>query len=75
MVYPPLYADAFLNIYYFLMSVYGWYNWVQKKDGSHYTYPISWCSRKELVIGLSFFIFLKRTLLFMQMLHLTFIIS
>ena len=22
-----------LNLYYFLMSVYGWYNWVQKKDG------------------------------------------
>ena len=33
MIDPPLYADAFLNIYYFGMSVYGWYNWVQKKDG------------------------------------------
>ncbi|MBL7728571.1 MAG: nicotinamide mononucleotide transporter, partial [Dinghuibacter sp.] len=47
-VSPPLYADASLNIYYFLMSVYGWYNWVQKKDAGHFTYPISWCSRKEL---------------------------
>ena len=27
---PPLYADATLNIYYFLMSVYGWYNWSRK---------------------------------------------
>jgi nicotinamide mononucleotide transporter len=54
---PPLYADGALNIYYFAMSVYGWYNWVQKKDDAHYTYPISWCSRKELGVGIGFFIF------------------
>lgn len=53
---PPLYADSLLNIYYFIMSVYGWYNWVQKKDGSHYDYPISWCNKKELRFGLLFFI-------------------
>ncbi len=57
LVHPPLYADAILNIYYFIMSVYGWYNWVQKKDASHYTYPISWCSKKELFIGIGFFLF------------------
>lgn len=57
MVDPPLYADASLNIYYFAMSVYGWYNWVQKKDDAHYTYPISWCSRKELGVGIGLFIF------------------
>lgn len=57
MIDPPLYADASLNIYYFAMSVYGWYNWVQKKDDAHYTYPISWCSRKELGVGVGFFIF------------------
>lgn len=56
MIHPPLYADASLNIYYFLMSVYGWYNWVQKKDPEHYTYPISWCSKKELSIGITFFL-------------------
>jgi nicotinamide mononucleotide transporter len=55
MANPPLYADAWLNIYYFIMSVYGWYNWVQQKDGG-LTYPISWCSKKELGIGLGFFI-------------------
>ena len=54
---PPLYADATLNIYYFIMSVYGWYNWVQKKDAEHYTYPISWCSKKELTTGISIFLF------------------
>ena len=56
MAHPPLYADSILNIYYFIMSVYGWYNWVQKKDESHLTYPISWCSKKELLIGIGFFL-------------------
>ena len=56
MAHPPLYADSILNIYYFIMSVYGWYNWVQKKDESHLTYPISWCSKKELFIGIGFFL-------------------
>ncbi len=55
MVTPPLYADASLNIYYFIMSVYGWYNWVQKKQSNEYTYPISWCSKKELLYGFAFF--------------------
>lgn len=54
---PPLYADGSLNIYYFLMSVYGWYNWVQKKDAEHLAYPVSWCNKKELWIGIGFFIF------------------
>lgn len=53
---PPLYADGFLNIYYFLMSIYGWYNWIQKKDADHYAYPIRWCNRKELTTGLTIFV-------------------
>ena len=53
--HPPLYADGTLNIYYFVMSLYGWYNWVQKKDAEHLTYPISWCSKRELSIGLLVF--------------------
>ncbi len=53
---PPLYADAILNIYYFVMSVYGWYNWVQKKDESHLTYPINWCNRQQLWGGIIFFL-------------------
>ena len=35
MISPPLYADASLNIYYFLMSVYGWYNCLKNNDESH----------------------------------------
>ena len=55
--HPPLYADGTLNIYYFIMSIYGWYNWVQKKDTVHFTYPISWCNKKELFYGIGIFLF------------------
>ncbi|MBK8698746.1 MAG: nicotinamide mononucleotide transporter [Saprospiraceae bacterium] len=51
---PPLYADACLNIYYFLMSVYGWYNWT-RRDASDLMYPISWCNRNELFSGIYWF--------------------
>lgn len=53
-----LYADAGLNIYYFIMSVYGWYNWVQKNDQQQYEYPISWCNRKERLVACALFIVL-----------------
>lgn len=56
MANPPLYADGALNIYYFLMSIYGWYFWLQKKEAMD-AYPISWCNRKELIIGLFLFFF------------------
>ncbi len=29
-----LYADAGINFFYFLMSVYGWYNWTRSSDES-----------------------------------------
>ncbi|HEX6914555.1 MAG TPA: nicotinamide riboside transporter PnuC [Chitinophagaceae bacterium] len=54
--HPPLYADASLNLYYFAMSVYGWYNWVQKKDATHHVFPISWCNAKELRTGILMFL-------------------
>ncbi len=53
---PPLHADATLNLFYFAMSVYGWYNWAKKKDVNHFVYPISWCTKKELVNGILFFL-------------------
>jgi nicotinamide mononucleotide transporter len=52
---PPLYADATLNIYFFVMSVLGWYFWLQKKDATE-TFPISWCTKKELSIGIAIFV-------------------
>lgn len=47
---PPLYADALLNLYFFLMSLYGWMLWVRKKNDI-YQYPISYCTRSEWVWG------------------------
>jgi nicotinamide mononucleotide transporter len=70
LIHPPLYADASLNIYYFVMSVYGWYNWMQKKDGSHYSYPISWCTKKELMFGIGFFLFFW-TIVYVVLIKLT----
>ena len=52
---PPLYADAILNIYYFVMSLYGWYNWSLKKDES-VVYPISYCNKIELINGFLLFL-------------------
>jgi nicotinamide mononucleotide transporter len=68
--HPPLYADGTLNIYYFFMSVYGWYNWVQKKDTVHFMYPIRWCTKKELTIGFSLFL-VAWGLIFIALLRLT----
>lgn len=55
-VHPPLYADGGLNLYYFLMSVYGWYQWTQKRTDDQLSYPISWCTRRELQIGIALFL-------------------
>ena len=52
---PPLYADGMLNVYYFVMSIYGWYNWALKSE-SQYIYPISWCNKKELNFGVILFL-------------------
>jgi nicotinamide mononucleotide transporter len=35
-----LYADMGINFFYFVMSVYGWYNWTRKVDPVHFI-PIS----------------------------------
>ncbi len=50
-----LYADSVLNIFYVVMSIYGWYHWVLKK-GDAYKYPISWCSKFEYITGTIFFV-------------------
>jgi nicotinamide mononucleotide transporter len=45
-----LYAEATLNVYYFIMSVYGWYHWAKKGDDKPET-PIGWASRREWIIS------------------------
>jgi nicotinamide mononucleotide transporter len=43
-----LYAECLLNAYYVVMSIYGWWYWIRKKDRP--AVRISWCSRREWTI-------------------------
>ncbi len=63
-----LLGDMIVNMYYFSMSIYGWYIWTRKIDNSNVT-PISFTSKKEFSIA--FFIFLA-TLLFIFLIYTIF---
>ena len=49
-----LIGDMLINIYYFIMSVYGWYIWTRKVDAEHVT-PITHATRKEHKISIIIF--------------------
>ncbi len=49
---PPLYADGVLNIYYFFMSLLGWYNWSKVDQTQEVVYKITWCTKSELFYGI-----------------------
>lgn len=51
-----LYGDMGINAYYFIMSVYGWYNWTRKDNESHVVH-ISKSSFKENVYSFLIFLF------------------
>ena len=56
-IHVRLYANAAINAFFFVMSVYGWYNWT-RKDSSDHTIRITRCSNKELGWNiLAFFLF------------------
>ncbi|MBW8686087.1 nicotinamide riboside transporter PnuC [Chitinophaga rhizophila] len=62
-----LYAEATLNVYYFIMSVYGWYHWAKKGAGQPGT-PITKANRADWLItflitaiGWALFSYLLRT--------------
>jgi nicotinamide mononucleotide transporter len=46
-----LYADSLLNVYYVVMSVYGWYHWIKKRNQPEV--PIAYCNKKEWFITLT----------------------
>lgn len=50
-----LYAEIALNMYYLIMSIYGWWYW--RMNTSAHEQPISYCDRKEWGIVLSICIF------------------
>jgi nicotinamide mononucleotide transporter len=45
-----VYANAAINGFFFLMSVYGWYNWT-RRDSNDKTLRISQCSKQELLLN------------------------
>jgi nicotinamide mononucleotide transporter len=48
-----LYADMGINIFYFIMSIYGWYNWGRKDENKKHI-PITYCSVKQHIFNLLF---------------------
>ncbi|QTD38891.1 nicotinamide mononucleotide transporter [Polaribacter batillariae] len=63
-----LLGDMMINVYYFIMSVYGWYVWTRKVDDTHVT-PISWTTAKEKKTAIAIFF---ATLLFVFIVYKTF---
>lgn len=61
-----LYPDAALNLYYLVMSIYGWYFWTKKPSSKASSgnnappeeTPITWCTKKELITAAVIFIVL-----------------
>jgi len=63
-----LLGDMMINAYYFIMSIYGWYIWTRKSNGSVVS-PISETTKKEQII--SVFIFIA-TLFFVYAVYVAF---
>ena len=45
-----LYAESALNVYYVVMSIYGWVYWLKRRGQP--PVKISWCNRREWVVTL-----------------------
>ncbi|MEI6887891.1 MAG: nicotinamide riboside transporter PnuC [Bacteroidota bacterium] len=52
-----IYANAGINVFYFIMNIYGWYNWLRKTGGDKHI-MITSCSRKEMKLYTGLIIFL-----------------
>ena len=50
-----LYAESFLNVYYLVMSIYGWWYWIRKKDEPPVqitsSSPADWKITSAIVVG------------------------
>ena len=49
------FGDMMMNIYYSVMSIYGWWNWSRKKENKPMV-PISRTNTKEKLVGVLFFV-------------------
>lgn len=50
-----LFGEATVNLYYSIMSVYGWWIWMKKDNFSQQTLSISYSTKEEWIIQLVFF--------------------
>ena len=63
-----LLGDSMINVYYFIMSIYGWYHWT-RKNGDVQEFPISVMTRKNKVYAVIIF---ALTLVFVVFVYLYF---
>jgi len=63
-----LLGDSMINVYYFVMSIYGWYHWTRKK-GDTVEFPISLMTIKEKYISVAIFV---STLIFVVLVYFYF---
>jgi len=63
-----LLGDSMINVYYFVMSVYGWYHWTRKK-GDEVEFPISYINPKEKRYSIFIFVI---TVVFVVLVYLYF---
>ncbi|MBU2061457.1 nicotinamide riboside transporter PnuC [Flavobacterium frigidarium] len=63
-----LLGDSMINVYYFIMSIYGWYHWT-RKNGDVQEFPISVMTRKNKVHAVIIF---ALTLVFVVFVYLYF---
>jgi nicotinamide mononucleotide transporter len=63
-----LLGDSMINVYYFIMSIYGWYHWT-RKNGDVVEFPISVMIIKEKYIAIVIFV---STLLFVILVYFYF---
>lgn len=52
-----LYGDMLINVYYTIMSIYGWILWRQAVEADHIHVPVLRMNKKEFGIGSILFIF------------------
>ncbi len=63
-----LLGDSMINVYYFIMSIYGWYHWTRKKNNV-IEYPVSRITKQEMLTGLIIFVL---TIVFVIIVYLYF---
>lgn len=50
-----LYGEASVNLYYTIMSIYGWWMWTRRNEQHQLIVEVQWSSKKDWMAQLSFF--------------------